>query len=142
MFAELDLLGIPHRFVVGARGLAKGEVEYKHRTATESEMVSLQNAVDFLGERIGNKQKETLMTDMDKAENGMKLLKEAILETIRENPGKIPSALSKLLNLPRFYRGGGNDYFLLTILEQMSEVKRGDEFNPPKIPRTGWWISE
>ena len=52
MFAELDLLGIPHRFVVGARGLAKGEVEYKHRTATESEMVSLQNAVGFLGERI------------------------------------------------------------------------------------------
>lgn len=31
LFAEADLLGIPHRIVIGERGLDAGEVEYKHR---------------------------------------------------------------------------------------------------------------
>ena len=36
MFSEMDLIGIPHRIVVGERGLEKGNVEYRHRADTES----------------------------------------------------------------------------------------------------------
>jgi len=36
MFSEMDLIGIPHRIVVGERGLAKGTVEYRNRTTGES----------------------------------------------------------------------------------------------------------
>ena len=33
MFADADLLGIPHRVVIGERGLDAGKLEYKHRKA-------------------------------------------------------------------------------------------------------------
>jgi prolyl-tRNA synthetase len=36
MFADLELIGIPHRVTVGERGLAKGEVEYQGRRETQS----------------------------------------------------------------------------------------------------------
>jgi prolyl-tRNA synthetase len=35
MFADLELIGIPHRVTVGERGLAKGEVEYQGRRETQ-----------------------------------------------------------------------------------------------------------
>jgi prolyl-tRNA synthetase len=41
MFAESDLMGIPHRIVVGERGLADGQVEYKARQQSEAENLSL-----------------------------------------------------------------------------------------------------
>ena len=52
MFAECDLLGIPHRITIGERSLAKGEVEYKHRTADKAEEVALDAAVAFLQTRL------------------------------------------------------------------------------------------
>jgi prolyl-tRNA synthetase len=48
MFAEADLMGIPHRLVIGERGLAEGEVEYKGRTDAEARSVSLNNIVEFM----------------------------------------------------------------------------------------------
>ena len=48
MFAEADLMGIPHRLVIGERGLADGTVEYKGRTDAEAQMVSLTNVVEFM----------------------------------------------------------------------------------------------
>ncbi|MBI2384043.1 MAG: proline--tRNA ligase [Gammaproteobacteria bacterium] len=39
MFADLDLIGIPHRIVVGDKGLANGQFEYKHRRADKPEMI-------------------------------------------------------------------------------------------------------
>ena len=36
MFSEMDLIGIPHRIVVGERGLTKGIVEYRDRASGES----------------------------------------------------------------------------------------------------------
>ncbi len=48
MFAEADLMGIPHRLVIGERGLADGTVEYKGRTDAEAQMVSLNNVVEFM----------------------------------------------------------------------------------------------
>ena len=37
MFADMELIGIPHRIVVSERGLAAGTVEYRARNASEAE---------------------------------------------------------------------------------------------------------
>ncbi|WP_119717260.1 proline--tRNA ligase [Cognatilysobacter tabacisoli] len=37
MFADMELIGIPHRIVVSERGLAAGSFEYRHRRAAEAE---------------------------------------------------------------------------------------------------------
>ncbi|WP_408952625.1 proline--tRNA ligase [Lysobacter sp. Hz 25] len=37
MFADMELIGIPHRVVVSERGLAAGSFEYRHRRASEAE---------------------------------------------------------------------------------------------------------
>ena len=36
MLADIELVGITHRVVVGDRGLDKGEIEYKYRRDAES----------------------------------------------------------------------------------------------------------
>lgn len=41
MFATMDLIGIPHRIVIGERGLDDGTVEYKNRKTGEVEHLSL-----------------------------------------------------------------------------------------------------
>jgi len=48
MFAEADLMGLPHRLVIGERGLAEGVVEYKGRTDAEAQSVSLEKIVEFM----------------------------------------------------------------------------------------------
>lgn len=48
MFAEADLMGIPHRIVIGERGLAEGLVEYKGRTDADAQSVTLANTVEFM----------------------------------------------------------------------------------------------
>lgn len=48
MFAEADLMGIPHRFVIGERGLAEGNVEYKARTEADAKTVPLHSVVGFV----------------------------------------------------------------------------------------------
>ncbi|MBS1142059.1 MAG: Prolyl-tRNA synthetase, bacterial [Proteobacteria bacterium] len=40
MFADMELIGIPHRVVIGERGLKEGQVEYKSRTDAEATMVA------------------------------------------------------------------------------------------------------
>ncbi len=45
MFAESDLIGIPHRIVVGERGLNEGKVEYKARNQAEAQHILLQDAL-------------------------------------------------------------------------------------------------
>ncbi len=52
MFAESELVGIPHRLVFGERGLDAGVIEYKHRRGDESREIPLEQAVAFVGERI------------------------------------------------------------------------------------------
>lgn len=39
-FADADLLGIPHRITIGDRNLKNGEVEYRRRTDTDSELIA------------------------------------------------------------------------------------------------------
>jgi prolyl-tRNA synthetase len=48
MFADLELIGIPHRVTIGDRGLKNGEVEYQARRETTSAQISLNDIVDFL----------------------------------------------------------------------------------------------
>ena len=51
MLADVELIGIPHRVVVGDRGLQEGQVEYRHRRATDNEMLPLGNLVAELKSR-------------------------------------------------------------------------------------------
>ncbi len=53
-FADLELIGIPHRVVIGERGLNAGTIEYRARGAAESEDLPLDQALESLLERIGS----------------------------------------------------------------------------------------
>ena len=50
-FADIELIGIPHRVVVGDRGLAAGTVEYRGRREAESRDIPLGEIVRFLQEQ-------------------------------------------------------------------------------------------
>ncbi|MBW3566559.1 MAG: proline--tRNA ligase [Proteobacteria bacterium] len=52
MFADMELIGIPHRIVVGDRGLQNGTVEYKARDAAESEEIPVQEIVAFVTSKV------------------------------------------------------------------------------------------
>ncbi|MBU2955500.1 proline--tRNA ligase [Marinobacter sp. F3R08] len=47
-FADMELIGIPHRFVVSERGLAAGTLEYKGRRDAEKQDVPVAEALPFL----------------------------------------------------------------------------------------------
>lgn len=51
-FADQELMGLPHRLVVGDRSLDKGELEYKGRRDSEATMVPADVIVEFLKQRI------------------------------------------------------------------------------------------
>ena len=48
MFADSELIGIPHRIVIGDRGLDTGTVEYRHRRDSESADVALDEIVPHM----------------------------------------------------------------------------------------------
>ena len=52
MFADMELIGIPHRIVVGDRGLAEGKLEYKGRADAEAQMVPAGEIGAFLKARL------------------------------------------------------------------------------------------
>ncbi len=52
MFADMELIGIPHRIVLGERGLDAGNIEYKGRRDADKQDVALEGIVDFLRERL------------------------------------------------------------------------------------------
>jgi prolyl-tRNA synthetase len=51
-FADAELLGIPHRLVVAERGLAAGQLEYRHRRDTASTEFPRADALPFLRARL------------------------------------------------------------------------------------------
>ncbi|GAA5169025.1 proline--tRNA ligase [Modicisalibacter zincidurans] len=51
-FADQELIGIPHRVVIGDRGLDNGELEYKGRRDNDNTMIAADSLVDFLRERL------------------------------------------------------------------------------------------
>jgi len=54
MFADWELIGVPHRVVLSDRGLAAGEVEYQHRRAAEAEKLSATGLADALLKKLAS----------------------------------------------------------------------------------------
>lgn len=53
LFADHDLIGIPHRVVIGDRNLAEGQIEYKARDENEARLIPLQDIETFLQRMLG-----------------------------------------------------------------------------------------
>ncbi|MCW5573793.1 MAG: proline--tRNA ligase [Steroidobacteraceae bacterium] len=51
-FADAELLGIPHRIVIGDRGLEAGRLEYRQRRATANEEFAADDALAFIRSRL------------------------------------------------------------------------------------------
>tara|TARA_R110000823_G_scaffold119998_3_gene244247 strand:+ start:4915 stop:6624 length:1710 start_codon:yes stop_codon:yes gene_type:complete len=51
-FADMELIGIPHRIVIGDRVLEEGAIEYKGRCDADSQMVPRDDIVEFLLARL------------------------------------------------------------------------------------------
>jgi len=51
-FADMELVGIPHRIVIGDRGLDNGMLEYKNRSANDNEDVAVDDIVDFIQQQL------------------------------------------------------------------------------------------
>jgi len=52
LFADHELVGMPHRIVVSERGLEKGKVEYKGRKNQQVQHVPMENIISFLQDKI------------------------------------------------------------------------------------------
>lgn len=52
--ADLDLMGIPHRVVVGDRGLENGTLEYKYRRDADKKDIPCDELLDFLAAHKNN----------------------------------------------------------------------------------------
>ena len=52
MFAEWELIGVPHRITVGDRGLKEGMIEYQHRRVQVNENVAFVDAAKSIAARI------------------------------------------------------------------------------------------
>ncbi len=53
-FADMELIGIPHRIVVSDRGLAEGNLEYKSRQDTEAQAVPVADILSYIQTRISH----------------------------------------------------------------------------------------
>jgi len=52
LFADMDLIGVPHRIVISERGLAAGNAEYKGRRDDKPRELPLQQAAAFVKEQL------------------------------------------------------------------------------------------
>jgi prolyl-tRNA synthetase len=52
LFADMELIGIPHRIVLSERGLAAGNAEYKGRRDEKPQDLPLKDAVAFVKSRL------------------------------------------------------------------------------------------
>ena len=52
MFADWELIGVPHRVTIGDRGLKEGKVEYQHRRDSAATAVPVDQVEAFLKERL------------------------------------------------------------------------------------------
>jgi prolyl-tRNA synthetase len=52
MFADMELIGIPHRIVIGERGLKENKVEYQGRRDAEAQAVALTEVLAFLNTKL------------------------------------------------------------------------------------------
>ena len=52
MFADMELIGIPHRIVIGDRGLKEGMLEYQGRRDETAQAIPLQSALEFVESKL------------------------------------------------------------------------------------------
>ena len=52
MFADWELIGVPHRVVIGDRGLKEGNLEYKGRRDAEANNVAVAEMLSFLTAKL------------------------------------------------------------------------------------------
>lgn len=52
LFADHDLIGIPHRIVVSERGLQQDQIEYKHRRDQQPRQLPMKDILEFLQDQI------------------------------------------------------------------------------------------
>ncbi|CAE6513142.1 prolyl-tRNA synthetase [Nitrosomonas nitrosa] len=48
MFADMELIGVPHRLVIGERGLKEGMFEYRGRCDKQSQMIPMKDIMTFI----------------------------------------------------------------------------------------------
>lgn len=53
MLADIELIGIPHRLVVGDSGLEDGKIEYRDRTQSENQHIQADQLMAFINEKLG-----------------------------------------------------------------------------------------
>ena len=53
MFADMELVGIPHRVVIGERSLDEGMFEYRGRRDSENTMIPVDGILSFIKEKLG-----------------------------------------------------------------------------------------
>lgn len=52
MFADMELIGVPHMLVIGEKNLANGEIEYKNRRTGEKLMIAKEQLLTFLAQQV------------------------------------------------------------------------------------------
>ncbi len=52
MFADMELIGVPHMVIIGEKNLENGEIEYKNRRTGEKQMIAKEQLLDFLKGQI------------------------------------------------------------------------------------------
>jgi len=53
MFADWELIGVPHRVVISERGLKEGQLEYQHRRDTQATKVAVDEVLAFVKAKLG-----------------------------------------------------------------------------------------
>jgi len=53
MFNDMELIGIPHRVVIGDRGLDSGALEYRYRKDSDNSEIPLDGALEAILEKLG-----------------------------------------------------------------------------------------
>jgi prolyl-tRNA synthetase len=54
MLADIELIGIPHRLVIGERGLDEGKIEYRDRTEIENQHIEVETLMAFIADKLGD----------------------------------------------------------------------------------------
>lgn len=52
MFADMELIGVPHMIVIGEKNLDNGEIEYKNRRTGEKQMIAKEQIIEFITSQI------------------------------------------------------------------------------------------
>jgi prolyl-tRNA synthetase len=52
MFADWELIGVPHRVTIGDKGLKDGLVEYQHRRDAEASKVAVGEVLGLLKSKL------------------------------------------------------------------------------------------